>query len=213
MTRFMWAFCALVLFAACADQADPPAAPVPELAGASSAFASGSMPLDASLPDRGPDASASDAAASDASQDGGIKIVAQMPIFIADEAPTTPKRRKRTRKAHSAKKSALPVAGPPEKPAPAARRVSPMQTIRAHYGDVHHCYAKVALKDPTVAGRVTLQWTIGKTGMPQAVAITKNTLKDKSVGACLKVRAKKWKFPPPNGGVQVISYPFDLRVQ
>ena len=88
-----------------------------------------------------------------------------------------------------------------------------MQTIRAHYGDVHHCYARVALKDPTVAGRVTLQWTIGKTGMPQAVAVTKNTLKDKSVGACLKARAKTWKFPAPSGGVQVISYPFDLRVQ
>lgn len=93
------------------------------------------------------------------------------------------------------------------------RRASPLQTIRSHVGDVHDCYAPVALKDPSVAGRVTLQWTIGKSGMPQAVAVIKNTLKDKSVGACLKARAKSWQFPPPVGGVQVISYPFDLRVQ
>ena len=46
-----------------------------------------------------------------------------------------------------------------------------------------------------------------------AVAITQDTLKDKSVGACLKERARQWRFAPPGGGVQVISYPFDLSVQ
>ncbi|MEZ4474205.1 MAG: AgmX/PglI C-terminal domain-containing protein [bacterium] len=88
-----------------------------------------------------------------------------------------------------------------------------MQVIRDHNGDVHACYARVALKDPTVQGRLTLQWTIGKDGMPIGVAITQDTLKDKSVGACLKERARHWQFAPPGGGVQVISYPFDLSVQ
>lgn len=217
MTRSMWPLFALALLAGCADRSDPPAAPPPAPVSTPSAPLSAAPPVDASAPDLGSDAALNgDAGGTDASADGGpgadggIKIIAQAPIFIADEAPKP--KPKRARKKRAPKKP-KPVAKAPSKPAPKARRISPMQTIRAHYGDVHHCYARVALKDPTVAGRVTLQWTIGKSGMPQAVAITKNTLKDKSVGKCLKARAKTWKFPAPGGGVQVISYPFDLRVQ
>jgi hypothetical protein len=120
-------------------------------------------------------------------------------------------------KSQPARSAAVPAkktrAAQPAQATRPVRRASPLQTIRSHFGDVHDCYAAVALKDPSVAGRVTLQWTIGKSGMPQAVAVIKNTLKDKSVGACLKQRAKNWQFPPPVGGVQVISYPFDLRVR
>jgi hypothetical protein len=88
-----------------------------------------------------------------------------------------------------------------------------MQTIRAHMGDVQHCYGRVALKDPTIQGRITMQWTLGRTGMPTATAVLKDTLKDKSVAKCLRTKARGWKFPPPDGGIGVITYPFDLRVQ
>ena len=174
MMRSMWALCVLALLVACAEQTEIPEAPPPEPVSAPSAPATEAVAVDASRPDRGTDATVTDAAVSDAaapdgSTEGGIKIIAQAPIFVADEAPPAPKRTRRPRKKRVTKKAPpKKTAKAPVKPSPPARRISPTQTIRAHYGDVHHCYARVALKDPTIAGRVTLQWTIGKTGMPQA---------------------------------------------
>lgn len=141
-----------------------------------------------------------------AAPDGGtgFRIVAGAAVFEAQSERTDrPKVRK-----------APPSAPPPAAAsAPPGPRLSPVQTIRAHQGDVSTCYGRVALKDPSIRGRITVQWTIGKDGMPMAVAITEDTLKDKSVGACIKEKARQWRFPPPGGGVQVISYPFDLKVQ
>lgn len=211
-----------IALVACAER-DPPGEAAPATSVATEALVLDATPVDAAPVDAAPaDAAAPDAAASDAGDaaptsdagtDGGgsgIKIVAGAPVFEA--APETKAPRKRKPRARKPRKKPARKAIPPSVARP-ARRISPMQTIRSHYGDVHACYSRVALKDPTIAGRITLQWTIGKTGMPQAVAIKKDTLKDKSVGKCLKARAKRWKFPAPGGGVQVISYPFDLRVQ
>ncbi|MCA9547539.1 MAG: AgmX/PglI C-terminal domain-containing protein [Myxococcales bacterium] len=118
--------------------------------------------------------------------------------------------------ARPAPKPARPVyRAPPPKPKPTARpaAVSAMATIQAHQGDVANCYSAVALKDPTVRGQIVVQWTLARDGRPSATAILKDTLKDKSVGACIKQKARGWRFPPPKGGVGVISYPFNLSVQ
>jgi hypothetical protein len=209
--RAVWGL-AVLLIAGCVDEKPPPADPppaAPDTAAPQTAPATTSP--DATPADAAVDA-AVDAQVDGGSADGGgIKIVAQAMVVTEDETPAPAP--KKVQKRRPRRKRVAKAPPKPKKATPPARRISPMQTIRSHYGDVHHCYARVALKDPSIKGRVTLQWTIGKTGMPQAVAITKNTLKDKSVAACLKARAKKWKFPAPSGGVQVISYPFDLRVQ
>lgn len=136
----------------------------------------------------------------------GFRIVAGAAIIeaVAERRPDRPR---------GPAPESTPSVAAGSTPPPAAPRLSPMQTIRAHQGDVSTCYGRVALKDPTIRGRITVQWTIGRDGTPMAVAIIEDTLKDKSVGACIKEKARAWRFPPPGGGVQVISYPFDLRVQ
>ena len=139
----------------------------------------------------------------------GFRIVAGAAIVEAvpeRKAPRVAPRAPTSAPASAAPASAALVTAPP-------RGRTPIQAIRAQQGDVSTCYGRVALKDPSVRGRITVQWTIGRDGVPIAVAITEDTLKDKSVGACIKDKARAWRFPPPTGGVQVISYPFDLRVQ
>lgn len=232
-----------LLFMACAEREAPSEGAAVDEAPKSAAPASepvdASPPDDAAAVDAAQPADAApapDAAApgsSDAgARDGGsaIKIVAGAPVFEAEpdgkleaaavaapeSAPAAPEAVKPDppkRAVRKRRKKVAPKAAPTSAPPPPSRRISPMQTIRSHYGDVHHCYARVALKDSTIAGRITLQWSIGPDGMPQAVAILNDTLKDKSVGQCLKAKARTWKFPATGGGVQVISYPFDLRVQ
>ena len=164
------------------------------------------------LADQSPQQDAAQDAALIAVQDAepdavGIKISAGAFQFEEEQAPKA--RAKPQAAAQRRKKQPKKEAARPHPP----RARTAMGTIRAHMGDVQHCYGRVALKDPSIAGRITLQWTLGRTGMPIATAVIKDTLKDKSVAKCLRKRAKRWRFPEPKGGTGVITYPFDLRVQ
>ncbi len=178
----------LITLALCGCKADPPpATPAPDAMAVVDA-----APADAALPK--------------------IKFVAQaMVIEIEDmgvpdtaKEPAKPKRRASPRPKRAPKKRVTKASG---------KRASMMATIRKNMRDVEHCYGRVALKDPSIAGRIIVQWTVGKDGLPTATALLKDTLKDKSVGRCIRSKARKWRFPKPSGGVQVVTYPFDLRVQ
>jgi len=211
-----------LLLAACnttPPAAEPPAPPAPPVVDAA-------RPVDRSPPDAAPRDAEVDAAPADGggsvadaappAPDGGstgFRIVAGAAVVEVDPAVRPEERPRRVPRRAPTSAAPASVAAAPAPVVPSVARVAPMQTIRAHQSDIHNCYGRVALRDPTVAGRITVQWTIGRDGMPVAVAITEDTLKDKSVGACIKEKARTWQFAPPGSGVQVISYPYDLRVQ
>ena len=138
---------------------------------------------------------------STAAKDLGFFISAGAPVIKAEPAP----------------RGARPPTNTPRRDSPSSPRrevINPVEAaVRAHFGDVEACYGPVALKDNTVAGRITLQWTLGAEGKPTAVAVVLDTLSDPTVATCLKARARSWQFPPPTSGVAVVRYPFDLRVQ
>ncbi len=139
------------------------------------------------------------------SAEAGFQIVARSFQFEA-EAPkpkSKPKRRKRRKRSKTSKS-----AGSKKRRAPSAAG-----TIQKHWGEVEACYARVALKDPSIGGRIVLRWTLDRDGKPNTTQVIKDTLKDKSVSACIRARAQNWRFPPPEGGIGVITYPFNLRVQ
>ena len=43
--------------------------------------------------------------------------------------------------------------------------------------------------------------------------VQQDTLRDPSVAKCIRDRARHWQFPATQGGVAVVTYPFDLRIQ
>ncbi len=204
MTFIRRAACALLLVsAACSD---PEPSPVRSDAG------EGAAHVPTSLPDAAPPSppDAAPPAAADAAPEPELKIVAGEATIVAeapDAAAAPPVVAKRP--APTAPAGARPVAPRP----PRGREANALAAIRAHHAEVEGCYAPVALKDPTIAGRIVLSWTLGRDGMPTAVSVTQNTVRDPSVAACLRDRARKWRFPPPAGGIGVVTYPFDLRVQ
>lgn len=83
-------------------------------------------------------------------------------------------------------------------------------TVRTHLGDVEACYAPVAERDPSVQGRIRLQWTLAQNGAPTAVAILEDTLPTSAVASCLKEKARHWRFPPTGAGTAVVAYTFVL---
>lgn len=82
------------------------------------------------------------------------------------------------------------------------------RVINSHLNEVHGCYERALLKDPGLAGKVVLEWTIGPAGRVVAAKTKSSTLRNASVEACILSSLKSWTFPAPKGGVVIITYPF-----
>jgi len=82
------------------------------------------------------------------------------------------------------------------------------KVINAHLQEVRACYERALLKDPGLAGKVVLEWTIGTTGVVAAAKTKSSTLRNSAVEGCILSALKSWHFPQPRGGVVIISYPF-----
>ncbi len=83
--------------------------------------------------------------------------------------------------------------------------------VRAHINEVRYCYNQGLTRDPTLRGRVAVQFTIGGTGRVATAVVQESSLADPSVGNCVAQAVKRWTFPQPEGGGSVIvTYPFVL---
>ncbi|GHG68807.1 AgmX/PglI C-terminal domain-containing protein [Comamonas sp. JC664] len=82
------------------------------------------------------------------------------------------------------------------------------RVINSHLNEVHGCYERALLKDPGLAGKVVLEWTIGTNGRVVAAKTKSSTLRNASVESCILSNLKSWTFPAPKGGVVIITYPF-----
>jgi hypothetical protein len=84
--------------------------------------------------------------------------------------------------------------------------------VRAHINEVRYCYNQGLTKDPNLEGRVKVQFTIGPTGAVPVAVVAEAAIKDNNVAQCIAKAVKRWKFPrPPQGGNVVVTYPFVLQ--
>ena len=83
--------------------------------------------------------------------------------------------------------------------------------VRAHINEVRSCYNQGLNKNPNLQGRVAVNFVIMGTGKVGSATVQESSLKDKNVGNCIAKSVKRWKFPKPRGGGNVIvTYPFNL---
>ncbi len=83
--------------------------------------------------------------------------------------------------------------------------------VRAHINEVRHCYNQGLVRDPNLSGRVAVQFTIGPTGKVPVAVVQESTIKDRDVANCVAKAVKRWTFPKPQGGGNVVvTYPFVL---
>lgn len=84
--------------------------------------------------------------------------------------------------------------------------------INRNIGQVRFCYEQGLQSSPGLNGRVSVDFTIGGDGLVKAASVGNTSLNSKLVEDCIVMRLKTWKFPLPQGGVDVkVSYPFMLR--
>lgn len=86
------------------------------------------------------------------------------------------------------------------------------RVIRRHLNEVKFCYEKELLRQPSLYGRVTTQFTVGGNGQVIAAVVQSSTLTAPAVEQCIVEAVRRWQFPQPEGGgIVIVSYPFVLK--
>lgn len=86
------------------------------------------------------------------------------------------------------------------------------RVVHAHINEIRQCYNEGLHRDASMKGRVAIQFTIGPDGSVPLSAVHETDIKDVEVGRCIADALKRWKFPEPEGGGNVVvTYPFVLQ--
>jgi hypothetical protein len=84
--------------------------------------------------------------------------------------------------------------------------------INKNIGQVRFCYEQGLQGNPNLSGRIAMDFTIGGNGLVKAASVANTSMNSKVVEDCITLRLKTWKFPLPQGAVDVkVTYPFVLR--
>ncbi|PRQ08578.1 AgmX/PglI C-terminal domain-containing protein [Enhygromyxa salina] len=85
------------------------------------------------------------------------------------------------------------------------------RVVRAHLNEVRHCYNAGLTRNPSLGGRIEIQFSILDTGMVGAASVASSSLADPQVGTCIANATRRWRFPHPQGGGSVtVRFPFTL---
>ncbi len=82
------------------------------------------------------------------------------------------------------------------------------KVVRRRIQAVKSCYERELKKDPSLKGKVVVQFTIGELGRVTSSEIASTTMSSPAVGRCIEARIAGWRFPKPAGGSVTVSYPF-----
>ncbi|MCA9610123.1 MAG: AgmX/PglI C-terminal domain-containing protein [Myxococcales bacterium] len=96
-----------------------------------------------------------------------------------------------------------PPTGPGYLPPDAIQRV-----VMRNRASILYCYESSLQRRPELAGRVDLVWRIERDGHTERVRVERSTLGDPRAEGCMVRQIRHWRFPPPDGGVVVVRYPF-----
>ncbi len=85
------------------------------------------------------------------------------------------------------------------------------RVVLRNLGAVAHCHELALARNPTLAGRLVLQFVIGPLGNVLSVVMRENAVADPAVGACVSSVLSRMQFPAPPGNASVtVSYPFNF---
>lgn len=80
--------------------------------------------------------------------------------------------------------------------------------VRRRLGALNGCYEKQLKRNPELAGKVRVRFTILESGRVGDPTVVENTLGDAEIGRCIIARMGGWRFPRPDGGTVTLTLPF-----
>jgi TonB family protein len=83
------------------------------------------------------------------------------------------------------------------------------KVIRRHQNEIKYCYESELNKNPALAGKVAVAFTIDPAGSVADASVSETTLGSSAAEQCMISRIRRWKFPEPKGGGVVnVTYPW-----
>lgn len=79
--------------------------------------------------------------------------------------------------------------------------------VRSRLSALRACYERALKRDPRLAGKLVLRFTVTPAGTVTGAEIDEDTLRDEELRACLLASVRRWRCPAPPGPVEV-SFPF-----
>jgi TonB family protein len=84
-----------------------------------------------------------------------------------------------------------------------------MKVIKRHQNEIKFCYEQELQKNPSLAGKVAVAWTIDPAGGVSDANVSESSMGNANVEACIVQRIRRWKFPEPQGGGVVnVTFPW-----
>ena len=82
------------------------------------------------------------------------------------------------------------------------------RVIEQHLDEITYCYETALISNPSIKGKITMEWKILMSGAVGEIRIKSSTIKSPEIYGCIKSAIKTWQFPRPVGNEVVVSYPF-----
>ena len=84
-----------------------------------------------------------------------------------------------------------------------------VRTIKTRIRAIKACYERELRRNPTLNGKITVQFTIQPRGNVTGIKVTTNTTGDSTLAGCVTKTISRFRFNPgPEGGSVTYSYPF-----
>ena len=88
-----------------------------------------------------------------------------------------------------------------------------MKVVKRHQNEIKYCYEQEAQKNPSLAGKVAVAWTIDPAGGVAEANVGESSISNANVESCIVQRIRRWKFPEPaGGGVVNVTFPWVFSV-
>ena len=92
-------------------------------------------------------------------------------------------------------------------------RAEIQKVLNAHMNEISYCYERLLFKRASLQGKITVEWTIRRNGTVSGAKQKHSTVQSAELTSCLLKKMAKWRFPKPEGGVVIVSYPFNFQSQ
>ena len=81
------------------------------------------------------------------------------------------------------------------------------KVIRAQFGGMKKCYEAALLRDRKLTGKLTVDFTIERSGKTSEVRVGNSSIKDAAMRSCMVEVFERLRFPAPKGGTVTVGYP------
>lgn len=86
------------------------------------------------------------------------------------------------------------------------------EVIKKNLGQIRFCYEQGLQSEPSLSGKVTVEFVIGGSGQVKTAGVRNSSLGSQMVDDCIVSRLRSWRFALPAGGSDVkVVYPFSFK--